>query len=277
MPAAARLGDKGQIEADAHGCPACPHPGTGPIVTGSADVFINKRPAARAQSTDLGVHAVCCGANIFELTKGSPTVYVNNKPVAFNGSQTKHCGGNGKLIEGSDDVFVDDGADAGGLGSYLIHALEILLAQAAAGKDKEAKAHSDSHEGAEGEGPAQDLASEGKGEDDKKSGSIASAGWSQTRASNGQEVEVQIACKDGKGQLKVEIWARSSDPTQDKSVQKLDVAAGDSVKQKVKLDIPADAAPNHECFFYYVVKDDQGGEKKSPMLYVDRAPFRFST
>ena len=277
MPAAARLGDKAQIDSDAHGCPACPHPGVGPIVTGSADTFINKLPAARADSTDLGVHAVCCGPNIYQITKGSPTVYVNNKPLARMNDQTKHCGGNGKIIDGSPDVMIDDGAGAEGLGSYLINALKILLAQAAEGKAGEAKTASDSHDGAAGSGPAQDLASEGKGADDKKSGSIASAGWSQTRASNGQEVEIQIACKDGKGQLKIEIWARSSDPAQDKSVQKVDAAAGDTVKQKVKLDIPADAAENHECFFYYVVKDEQGGEKKSPMLYVDRAPFRFST
>ena len=47
MSAAARLGDKAQVDADAHGCPACPHPGVGPIVAASADVFVNDRPAAR--------------------------------------------------------------------------------------------------------------------------------------------------------------------------------------------------------------------------------------
>src|SRR6266478_7891383 len=58
MPAAARLGDKAQVDADAHGCPACPHPGVGPIVTASTDVFVNKKGAARQD--DLGIHAVCC-------------------------------------------------------------------------------------------------------------------------------------------------------------------------------------------------------------------------
>ena len=41
MPGAARLGDNAQVDSDAHGCPACPHPGVGPIVVGSADVFTN--------------------------------------------------------------------------------------------------------------------------------------------------------------------------------------------------------------------------------------------
>ena len=47
MPAAARLGDKAQVDADAHGCPACPHPGVGPIVTASTDVFVNDKGAVK--------------------------------------------------------------------------------------------------------------------------------------------------------------------------------------------------------------------------------------
>ena len=277
MPGQARLGDMASVDQDAHGCPACPHPGKGPIVTGSANVNVNGLPAARADSTDLGIHAVCCGPNIFACEKGSSTVYINDKPAARDTDKTKHCGASGKIIEGSPDVLIDDGADASGLSAFAATALTIAQAIAAAFTKKEAAAGSDSHEGGGGAAPAQDLASGTSSAEDKKSGSIASAGWSQTRASNGQEVEIQIACKDGKGSLKVEIWARSSDPTQDKCVQKIDAQAGDSVKQKVKLDIPGDAAPKNECFFYYVVKDDKGGEKKSPMLYVDRAPFRFST
>ena len=51
MPAAARLGDKAQIQADAHGCPACPHPGVGPIVVGSHNVFTNDKPQAGQDSS----------------------------------------------------------------------------------------------------------------------------------------------------------------------------------------------------------------------------------
>src|SRR5438105_3144229 len=115
MPAAARLGDPVQCDSCAHGCPACPHPTKGVIVVGSSDVTINGLPAARADSTDLGVHAVCCGANVFQLAKGSPTVYVNNKPLARRTDQTQHCGGTGQITDGSPDVMADDGADAQGL------------------------------------------------------------------------------------------------------------------------------------------------------------------
>ena len=272
MPAAARLGDKAQVDADAHGCPGCPHPGIGPIVTGSPDVFVNKKPSARQD--DLGVHAVCCGPNNFTIVKGSPTVYVNGKPMARMNDKTKHCGGSGPITEGSPDVLIDDGASGAGLGSYVINALNILLQQAQANKAKQAKKGSDSHGGAGGGGGSGDVAKDKP--DQKKSGSISSARWSVQRAQNGQEVELQIETKDGKGQLTIEIWAQSADRTQDQKVKSESAAADKSVKKKVKLEIPADAAGGNECHFYFVVKDAQGGEKKSDPIFVDRAPFKFS-
>ena len=96
MPAAARLGDNAQIDADAHGCPACPHPGVGPITVGSPDVFTNGKPQGRQD--DLGIHAICCGPNNYQIAKGSPTVYVNGKPAARMQDKTKHCGGNGHIL-----------------------------------------------------------------------------------------------------------------------------------------------------------------------------------
>src|SRR5712692_6049428 len=258
MPAAARLGDKAQVDQDAHGCPACPHPGVGPIVAASSNVFVNDRGAARQD--DIGIHAVCCGPNTFKVAKGSPTVYVNGKPFARMNDKTQHCGGSGPIIEGSPDVFIDDGADAQGLGSYIINALKILLEQAVQVAKKEAEKGSDSHQAAK----------------DEKAPSISTARLSLQRALNGQEVELQIECKNPKGSLKVEIWAQSADPSQDKSVKKLDVQAGASVKQKVKLEIPPDAAGGNECHFYFVVKDEAGASRKSEPLFVDRAPFKFS-
>ncbi len=273
MPAAARLGDKAQVKADAHGCPACPHPGVGPIVVGSADVFTNGKPQGRQD--DLGIHAICCGPNNFQIAKGSPTVYVNGKPAARMQDKTKHCGGSGQIIEGSPDVLLDDGADAQGLGSYVINALKILLEKSQADKQKQAKPGSDTHGGG---GPAagggKDVSKDAK--DEKKAGSIASARWSVQRAANGQEVELQIECKDPKGSLTIEIWAASADPAQDKKVKSESASAAKSVKKKIKLDIPADAAGKNESHFYFVVKDGQGGEKKSDPIFVDRAPFKFS-
>jgi len=114
MSAQGRLGDKGQIPADAHGCPGCPHPGVGPAVAGSPDVNVNARPALRVG--DPGIHAACCGPNTWTAQKGSSTVFVNGKAAhRLNDLQT-HCGGTGKLIEGSPDVFVGDSGGSGGGG-----------------------------------------------------------------------------------------------------------------------------------------------------------------
>ena len=189
MPAAARLGDKAQIQADAHGCPACPHPGVGPIVVGSNNVFTNDRPQGRQD--DLGIHAACCNANNFQISKGSGTVYVNGKPMARMQDQTKHCGGSGKIIEGSSDVLVDDnGGQAAGLGSYLMNAVTIRLEQATASAAGQAKKASDTHKG--GGGAASSNVARDTAREEKKSGSITAARWSVQRAANGQEVEIQV-------------------------------------------------------------------------------------
>ncbi|MGA1874897.1 MAG: PAAR domain-containing protein [bacterium] len=106
MPPLGRLGDKSQAAADAHGCPACPHPVIGPAVQGSPDVLVNHRPALRVG--DMGIHAACCGPNIWTATEGSGTVMINNRPAHRQGDKDQHCGASGTLIEGSPDVLVGD-------------------------------------------------------------------------------------------------------------------------------------------------------------------------
>ena len=268
LPAAARLGDKSQVAADAHGCPACPHPGIGPIVTGSPDVFVNGRPAARKD--DLGIHAVCCGPNNFTIKGGSPTVYVNGKPFARMNDQTQHCGGSGPIVEGSPDVNVDDGASGQGLGSYSMQALSIAVQQGQAAKAGKPKKGSDSHVSA---APVrqQDLAST------PAQGSVKSARWSSQRVANGKEVQLRIECTpDLTGSLTVEVWALDDEAQPEKKVQTLSENAARSVKGKWKVEIPAGAAGRNEVAFRFVVKDGQGGEVASDVLFVERSPFRFS-
>jgi len=103
MPSMGRLGDKSNAPADAHGCPGCPHPVTGPAVMGSPDVLVNGRPALRV--TDVGIHAACCGPNMWTAVMGSGTVLVNGLAAHRMGDQDAHCGGVGQLIEGSPDVL----------------------------------------------------------------------------------------------------------------------------------------------------------------------------
>ncbi len=114
MPGQGRLGDKANVPADAHGCPGCPHPGIGPAINGSPNVNVNSRPALRVD--DMGVHAACCGPNMWTAQAGSATVFINGKKAHRMGDATRHCGGNGQLIEGSANVIVGDSGGGGGGG-----------------------------------------------------------------------------------------------------------------------------------------------------------------
>jgi uncharacterized Zn-binding protein involved in type VI secretion len=119
MPGQGRLGDKANAPVDAHGCPACPHPATGPAIAGSPDVNVNGRPAVRVG--DNGIHGACCGSNGWTARSGSATVFINGKQAHRLGDATGHCGGLGRLVEGSPNVIVGDtgvsgGAQGGGRG-----------------------------------------------------------------------------------------------------------------------------------------------------------------
>jgi uncharacterized Zn-binding protein involved in type VI secretion len=118
MPGQGRLGDKAQSNADAHGCPACPHPSAGPAISGSSDVRVNGKPALRVD--DQGVHAACCGGNRWQAAQGSRSVFINGKPAHRIGDATRHCGSTGRLFEGSGDVLVgDDGTGPGAVVAWI--------------------------------------------------------------------------------------------------------------------------------------------------------------
>lgn len=104
MPPQSRVTDNAQNPADAHGCPACPHPVVGPGKKGSPDILVNGLEPLRVG--DPGTHSACCGPNTWVVQKGSSTVYFNNIPAARLGDTTTHCGGVGALIQGSPDLIV---------------------------------------------------------------------------------------------------------------------------------------------------------------------------
>lgn len=106
MPPQARVGDNAFIPADAHGCPACPHPAAGPAVQGSRNVLTNGLPSVRVG--DKGIHAACCGANLWNAKLGSATVLINGRRAHRAGDLTTHCGGSGITIVGSPNVIVGD-------------------------------------------------------------------------------------------------------------------------------------------------------------------------
>lgn len=103
MPPQARVGDNSQVPADAHGCPSCPHGAVGPAIQGSPNVMVNGLPAVRVG--DMGVHAACCGPNMWTAAAGSGTVMINGKAAHRQNDSDTHCGGSGQMIAGSPNVI----------------------------------------------------------------------------------------------------------------------------------------------------------------------------
>jgi uncharacterized Zn-binding protein involved in type VI secretion len=103
MPAQSRLGDQSSVQSDAHGCPACPHTCVGPAIVASPNVNVNNLPALRVG--DKGIHAACCGPNMWTAIGGSTTVFINGKAAHRLGDLDQHCGGMGSMTQGSPNVF----------------------------------------------------------------------------------------------------------------------------------------------------------------------------
>lgn len=84
-----------------HQCPQSdgskPHVG-GPIVQGSASVFIENQPAA------CQGHCLQCNSpSVPVIQSGSATIYIENKPAARLGDATNH---GGVITSGASTVFI---------------------------------------------------------------------------------------------------------------------------------------------------------------------------
>lgn len=106
MPPQSRVGDRSECPADAHGCPECPHAAAGAAYMGAPDVLVNGRAAVRV--ADMGWHASCCGSNTWHAANGSKTVLINGRPAHRKGDRVSHCGGVGRMLDGSDNVLVGE-------------------------------------------------------------------------------------------------------------------------------------------------------------------------
>lgn len=105
VPSIGRVGDVASVALHSHGCPACPHTGSGPALSGSPNVNVNSRGALRVG--DPGVQAVCCGPNNWTAALGSTSVFINGKPAHRLGDAISHAFINtGWLTTGSPDVTV---------------------------------------------------------------------------------------------------------------------------------------------------------------------------
>jgi len=82
-----------------------PHPNAGPIQTGAGTVYIENCQAARLN--DMGVHAACCGPNIYTIITASSTVVIEGSAAARLGDSTLHCGtAAGSIVTGAGTVTI---------------------------------------------------------------------------------------------------------------------------------------------------------------------------
>lgn len=221
-----RLGDKANISADAHGCPGCPHPGTGPAIQGSANVFVNGRPALRVD--DVGIHAVCCGSNMWQAQSGSSTVFINGKAAFRQNDPTRHCGGQGKLIEGSSDVLVGDSSGGGGSGG--------------GGGDGGGQAGA-SDAGSTGTKGADTSGSGAANEAAKPTPVVVAARWSESKAHFGDTVKLRATC----GEMLGAAATFTITDNDGKSLATLHATCGDS---SVETDWKTpDSGPPHSANF----------------------------
>jgi uncharacterized Zn-binding protein involved in type VI secretion len=103
MAGVCRLGDRAKAPIDTHGCALCPHPNVvGPAISASSNVYVNGMPALR--QGDIGMHATCCGTNMWKVLSASGQVFINGSPMVRKGDPTVHCGGMGQMMEASGNV-----------------------------------------------------------------------------------------------------------------------------------------------------------------------------
>lgn len=89
------------------GCHGCPHLRTGRITSGSSDVLIEGRGAARqGDSTE----SQCPHGGSGRIMNGSATVYANGKPMARvrDTTQCQRCGQRATIIDGAGTVFIGE-------------------------------------------------------------------------------------------------------------------------------------------------------------------------
>ncbi len=94
MPEAARLGDKSTGHDDC--APTA-------LVTGSPNVFINGKPAARVSDKFASHGCDEHPPHQDEVIQGSSTVFINGLPAARKGDKLKIAG---TIAEGSPNVFI---------------------------------------------------------------------------------------------------------------------------------------------------------------------------
>jgi uncharacterized Zn-binding protein involved in type VI secretion len=162
----------------------------------------NSRPAFR--KNDNGLHAACCNTNTWEAVQGSATVFINNKEAVRLGDRTKHCGGSGTMIEGSNNVMIGGAAGSGGgggAGGGSSSGQAGGQAQSGAGSQNGTNSNqTGSGSGGAGAGAAStNEPTKDETKDDKPEPILVLAKWSKNRVPVSTEVTLQATCGEMAG------------------------------------------------------------------------------
>jgi len=222
----------------------------------------NSRPAFRKD--DTGIHAACCNQNTWKAVQGSATVFINNKEAVRLGDQTKHCGGSGNMIEGSDNVMIG-GASAGGGGGGSGGGSSS--AQAGAGTESSAGSQSGTNSNQTGQGAGGGSSSvvptnenqQDESESDEPQPLLVSAKWSQDRVPASTEVNLSAICAEMSGKSATFTIKDADDDT--KTIATVNGACGES-NVEAKWTTPKDGPPGR---FVFKVEAD-GKEADSGVL-----------
>jgi uncharacterized Zn-binding protein involved in type VI secretion len=222
----------------------------------------NSRPAFR--KNDNGIHAACCNTNTWEAVQGSATVFINNKEAVRLGDRTKHCGGSGTMIEGSNNVMIGGAAGSGGGGGSGGGSSSAQAgggAQGGAGSQSGTNSNqTGSGVGGAGGGPAnanEQATNETK--DDKPEPVLVSAKWSKDRVPVSTEVTLQATCGEMAGKSATFTIKDADDES-----KTLGTVTGtcDASKVEASWTTPADGPPGR---FVFTVAAD-GKEASSGVL-----------
>jgi len=112
----AYVGCQAYCPADSHGAPTDPMPAIGRIINGCPDVLVNGKPAVCVG--EKGTQCCCSGPNTFEVVEGNPEVLIYGKAAAEMGDATRHCGGNGHIVD-PDFIIIH--------GSSVLQATQFIL------------------------------------------------------------------------------------------------------------------------------------------------------
>ena len=105
MRGLARTNDRASGGAHCHGHDHGLMPAPGRITTGSARVFVDGRPAARAG--DSGSSVCCAGIGTIKVLPKAGKVFIDGRPAAGENDSTLHCGmANGSICSASRKTFI---------------------------------------------------------------------------------------------------------------------------------------------------------------------------